>query len=214
MGAEETSDPLLSSMEQSGGERDDSTHHHHHDERHSSQVSFHNLPENPPTTMQQQDPMNAHIRRSVVRRESFVVQYMKTSGPPQITFLMMLVAIGLGSTIGVVPAVMTDRFARLQHDYDGPDCSTYETLFKPTACFQGSADAQTAAATSNLISNVLTFVTSSLIGSLSDEYGRRGMFWPILMVTWMWENFLSIDLIAQRIQVSSSSACVSQHCPL
>jgi len=39
----------------------------------------------------------------------------------------------------------------------------------------GSADAQTAAASANLISNGLTFITSSLIGSLSDQYGRKGI---------------------------------------
>jgi DHA1 family tetracycline resistance protein-like MFS transporter len=88
---------------------------------------------------------------------------------------MVLVAMGLGSTIGVVPAVMTDRFARLNHGYDDPamDCSDYRTDDKPQACWLGSADAQTAVATSNLISNALTFLTSSMMGSLSDEYGRK-----------------------------------------
>jgi hypothetical protein len=126
--------------------------------------------------LQQLDP-NEPIRRSVVRRESFIVQFAKTKGPPQITLLMMLVAIGLGSTIGVVPAVMSDRFARLNHGYVGEaDCSSFATTLgeKPEACFLGSADAQTAAASSNLVSNVLTFLTSSLIGSMSDEHGRRG----------------------------------------
>jgi hypothetical protein len=104
------------------------------------------------------------------------VQFAKTKGPPQITLLMMLVAIGLGSTIGVVPAVMSDRFARLNHGYvDEADCSSFATLGeKPEAYFLRSADAQTAAASSNLVSNVLTFLTSSLIGSLGDEHGRRG----------------------------------------
>jgi hypothetical protein len=125
--------------------------------------------------MQSLDP-NPRIRRSVIRRESFIVQFAKTKGPPQITFLMMLVAIGLGSTIGVVPAVMIDRFARVNHGYgqDEPDCSSYGISDKPEACYLGSADAQSAVATSNLISNVLTFLTSSLIGSLSDEHGRKG----------------------------------------
>jgi hypothetical protein len=38
----------------------------------------------------------------------------------------------------------------------------------------GSADAQTAAAVSELVANTLTFITSSLIGSMSDVHGRRG----------------------------------------
>lgn len=105
------------------------------------------------------------------------MQFAKTKGPPQITFLMMLVAIGLGSTIGVVPAVMTDRFARLNHGYtDEAECSSFTTIGeKPEACFLGSDDAQTAAANCHLVSNVLTFLTSSLIGSLSDEHGRKGI---------------------------------------
>jgi hypothetical protein len=138
-------------------------------ERRRSSVQF--------STLQQIDPNEPIRRRSVLRRESFIVQFAKTKGPPQITFLMMLVAIGLGSTIGVVPAVMTDRFARLNHGYSGEQfCSSYDIKNgdKPEACFLGSADAQTAVASSNLISNVLTFVTSSVIGSLSDEHGRRG----------------------------------------
>jgi len=116
----------------------------------------------------------------VGRRKSFIVEFSQTNGPPQIAGLMMLIAIGLGCTIGVVPAVMTDRFARLSHGYDLPErcwefTSPNSLEDKPEECFLGSADAQTAVSTSNLISNVLTFVSSSLIGSLSDEYGRRGI---------------------------------------
>jgi hypothetical protein len=138
-------------------------------ERRRSSVHF--------STLQQIDPNEPIRRRSLLRRESFIVQFAKTKGPPQITFLMMLIAIGLGSTIGVVPAVMTDRFARLNHGYSGDeDCSAFgiNSGDKPEACFLGSADAQTAVTSSNLISNVLTFVTSSVIGSLSDEHGRKG----------------------------------------
>mmetsp|Transcript_26658 Transcript_26658/g.63564 ORF Transcript_26658/g.63564 Transcript_26658/m.63564 type:complete len:676 (-) Transcript_26658:121-2148(-) len=115
----------------------------------------------------------------VGRRKSFIVEFSQTKGPPQIAGLMMLIAIGLGCTIGVVPAVMTDRFARLSHGYDSSErCWEFtspNSEDKPGECFLGSADAQTAVSTSNLISNVLTFVSSSLIGSLSDEYGRRGI---------------------------------------
>lgn len=110
------------------------------------------------------------------KRDSFIVEFAKTKGPPQITILMVLVSIGAGSTIGVVPAVMADRFARLNHGYDSvKDCSSYTSMTdKPEACLLGFDDAQNAAASSNLVSNVLTFFSSSLVGSLSDEYGRRG----------------------------------------
>jgi hypothetical protein len=38
----------------------------------------------------------------------------------------------------------------------------------------GSGDAQNVAAWENFVSNSLTFITSSVIGSISDERGRRG----------------------------------------
>ena len=152
-------EPLLSSQDQDNDVAE---------RRRSSRVQF--------SQMQSLDSTPGNVRASVYRRESFIVQFAKTKGPPQITFLMMLIAIGLGCTIGVVPAVMSDRFARLNHSYeDDADCSSYHDVSsKPMACFAGSADAQSAAASSNLISNALTFLTSSLIGSLSDEYGRKG----------------------------------------
>jgi hypothetical protein len=70
---------------------------------------------------------------------------------------------------------MTDRYARLNHGYsDERDCADYAMGEKPQECLDGSADAQYAVAIESLISNGFTFLTSSLIGSLSDEYGRKG----------------------------------------
>jgi len=115
----------------------------------------------------------------VNRRRSFIVQFSEMKGPPQIALLLTLLAIGLGSTIGVVPAIMGDRFARLGHGYEGEaHCSSFTDNNKPEACFLGGSDAQAAASTANLISNSLTFLTASLTGSLSDEYGRKA---PLLM---------------------------------
>jgi len=125
----------------------------------------------------------------VDRRKSFIVEFSRMKGPPQIAFLMALLAIGLGSTMGVVPAIMTDRFARLNHGYNlEANCDSYSTtttstntisntnlnIDKPNACFLGSSDAQAAASVANLIQNSLTFMTASLMGSVSDEYGRKG----------------------------------------
>lgn len=116
----------------------------------------------------------------VNRRRSFLVQFTEMKGPPQIALLMVLLAIGLGSTIGVVPAVMGDRFARLHHGYKGDaHCSSFtDNVSKPEACFLGSSEAQAVASVANLVSNVFTFMSASLIGSLSDEYGRKG---PLLL---------------------------------
>mmetsp|Transcript_14496 Transcript_14496/g.33747 ORF Transcript_14496/g.33747 Transcript_14496/m.33747 type:complete len:601 (+) Transcript_14496:224-2026(+) len=114
------------------------------------------------------------------RRSSFLVEFGNMDGPPQIAMLMILLAIGLGSTIGVVPAIMGDRFARIRHGYDGEaHCGSFEIAEeKPEACFAGGADAQAAASISNLWNNGLTFLTGSLTGSLSDEHGRKG---PLLI---------------------------------
>jgi DHA1 family tetracycline resistance protein-like MFS transporter len=118
-------------------------------------------------------------RLSQLRRESFLVEYSRLQGPPQISFVLMLIALGLGSTIGVVPSVMSDRFARLDHSYDGnDDCSSFPTgTTKPEECLEGFGDAQSAVSFSNLVSNIFTFLFSSLLGSLSDEHGRK----PFLM---------------------------------
>lgn len=74
-----------------------------------------------------------------------------------------------------VPAVMSDRYARLSHGYDGEKCYTFSMEEKPQACLLGSAQAQNTVAIEQLVSNGLTFFTSSLVGSLSDEHGRRGI---------------------------------------
>lgn len=124
-------------------------------------------------TMNQLDP-NELARRSILRRKSFLVEFLDTKGSPQILIVMLLIAIGFGATIGVVPAVTTDRYARLNHGYeDARDCSAW--VIKPDACLAGSSDAQNAAAIESLVSNIFTFILSSLLGAISDEVGRRGM---------------------------------------
>ncbi|CAB9510394.1 Hippocampus abundant transcript-like protein 1 [Seminavis robusta] len=127
-------------------------------------------------SMENLDPFEPIQRRSIFHRESFLMQFASKKGPRAIFLLLMCLALGVGSTIGVVPAVMTDRYARLQHGYDDPtDCADYDMNSKPQECLDGSADAQNIHAIGNLISNILTFTTSSLMGSLSDEYGRRSL---------------------------------------
>jgi len=123
------------------------------------------------------DPVVAdRTMNSTLRRESFIQEFTKSKGPPQIVILCILLALGFGSTIGVVPSVMTDRYARLHHGYTlQQDCAEYAMGDeKPQACLDGSADAQNSVALEQMVSNTLTFFTSSLVGSLSDEYGRKG----------------------------------------
>eukprot|EP00537_Pseudo-nitzschia_pungens_P004390 CAMPEP_0172362530 /NCGR_PEP_ID=MMETSP1060-20121228/6126_1 /TAXON_ID=37318 /ORGANISM="Pseudo-nitzschia pungens, Strain cf. cingulata" /LENGTH=655 /DNA_ID=CAMNT_0013085063 /DNA_START=360 /DNA_END=2327 /DNA_ORIENTATION=+ len=119
-------------------------------------------------------------RSSSSSSSPFWVEFCELDGPPQIALLMVLVALGVGSTIGIVPSLMADRFARLRHgfDDDSTDCSDYSLENRPRACTLGNSDAQAAASLSSLINNVLTFLTASLMGSLSDEWGRKG---PLLV---------------------------------
>ena len=107
-------------------------------------------------------------------RKSFVQSFISSKGPPQIVALVILLALGFGSVIGVVPQIMADRYARLHHGYQGNKlCGDFPMQEKPQACLEGSADAQNAVAIEQLISNGLTFLTSSLVGSISDQYGRK-----------------------------------------
>jgi len=126
--------------------------------------------------MDQIDPNEPVLRRSIYRRESFLVQFATSKGPPQIVLLILLLALGFGSTIGVVPAVVADRYARLNHGFDADqNCADFGRGDKPLECLNGSADAQNAAAFANLVSSTLTFITSSVVGSISDEKGRKGV---------------------------------------
>jgi hypothetical protein len=126
-------------------------------------------------TMTAIDPYEHLERRSIYRRKSFLMEFVDKKGPPQILILCVLLALGFGSTVGVVPAVMSDRYARLNHGYDDPtECAKWSIEDKPHECLLGSADAQNAAAYESLVSNMFTFITSSMIGSISDEIGRKG----------------------------------------
>ena len=86
---------------------------------------------------------------------NFVKHFSTSNGPPQLLFICFMLALASGCTVGVVrsdncsvikssalfvdydpfffifffqiPAVMTDRFARKNHDYDGMDCFAFST---------------------------------------------------------------------------------------
>jgi hypothetical protein len=56
----------------------------------------------PHLSITQLDPYQSAPRLSVLRRESFIMDFATSKGPPQIVFLCMLLAMGFGATIGVV----------------------------------------------------------------------------------------------------------------
>ena len=110
--------------------------------------------------------------------QTFLSFFWNTKGPMQIFFMSMMFAFSLGSTIAVVPAVITDRYAQIHHGYAGDkSCSEYGKNDMPLPCIDGSADAQTATVLVSTISNIATFLSSALIGSFSDQYGRRSKFY-------------------------------------
>lgn len=52
--------------------------------------------------MQRFEPADAPAVEGIARSKSFIQEFVASKGPPQIVILMMLLALGLGSTIGVV----------------------------------------------------------------------------------------------------------------
>lgn len=106
---------------------------------------------------------------------SFLRYFLTSSGPPQIITICLINALAIGSTVGVVPAVAEDRYARLNHGYTGQPCLEIKMGERPHECLLGNDDAQNSAAMTSFISHALTFSTSSLVGSISDERGRRGL---------------------------------------
>jgi hypothetical protein len=118
--------------------------------------------------------------------KGFFLEFMTAQGPPQITLILILLAFSFGSTVGIVPAVMSDRFARLYYGYnEEPLCSTYyytatnssihnnnyenidsnyinesaaaTAAAAAAACHAGYSMAQNALATEMLVAHGLTF---------------------------------------------------------
>jgi hypothetical protein len=63
----------------------------------------------PHLSMEELDPYESVARASVLRRESFIAEFAKSRGPPQIVIIIMLLALGFGSTIGVVSCSMQSK---------------------------------------------------------------------------------------------------------
>lgn len=91
-----------------------------------------------------------------------------------VTFIInIFLSFGLGCTVGIVPEILSDRYARIYHNYDGPECSTFQYDVMPEACEHGADDAQSAQAMGTLFQNLLTLFFSPVVGSMSDVHGRR-----------------------------------------
>lgn len=123
---------------------------------------------------------------------------LSTPGFCQILILCALLSYSIGCTLGVIPDVMADRYARLQHGYDGPDCASFDRIDKPVACQQGADEAQSAVAWATCFQNILTLFSSTTVGSVSDARGRR-----YIMILSMFLSMLSpAVLVAMQIVAS------------
>jgi len=106
---------------------------------------------------------------------SFLAFFLRSAGPPQVLLLSALSALAIGCTMGVVPPTMTTQYARINHGLDlMSDCTAGGTE-SSQACRDGNDEALTAASVASFASNMIIFCTSSLVGSISDEVGRRRM---------------------------------------
>jgi DHA1 family tetracycline resistance protein-like MFS transporter len=119
------------------------------------------------------DEQIEHVQGTNIGYVDFFKVFFAAKGAPQILLLGFLLSFGFGSIIGVVPAVLSDRFARIHHGYDGPNCSDFDRSQKPDACQQGADDAQAAVVLTTFIQNMLTLVCNTTVGSVSDARGRR-----------------------------------------
>lgn len=129
--------------------------------------------------------------------------FFTSKGAPQVLLLSFLLSFGVGTTIGVVPDVLSDKYARIHHGYDGSHCSDFDRLLKPLPCQQGADDAQAAVALFTFVQNILTLVSNTTVGSVSDVRGRRGIM--ILSV------FLSILSPAVSATGHLINACTVRH---
>ena len=103
----------------------------------------------------------------------FLSTFVSSKPAVHLLVIAFFMAMGVGSTVGVVPALMADRYARLHHGYTGEEnCFSYPEN-KPDACVEGANDSQEAAAMTTLATNIFTLFCNSVIGSMSDTYGRR-----------------------------------------
>lgn len=125
--------------------------------------------------------------------KAFLKDSLNSKAVVSALLVSVLLSFSLGLTVGIVPEILTDRYARIYHGYgsvpssdgkgDGlqplPPCWNYEISNMPEACRMGADDAQTGSAYGMLVQNLLTFFFNAVLGSYSDKEGRR----PLLLIS-------------------------------
>lgn len=133
--------------------------------------------------------------------------FFTSKGAPQVLILSFLLSVGVGTTIGVVPDVLSDTYARIHHAYDGSShCSDFDRSHKPPPCQQGADDAQAAVALFTFLQNILTLISNTTIGSVSDARGRRG-----IMILSMLLSILSPVVSATGYNFINAGPLCSRH---
>jgi len=123
------------------------------------------------------------------------------SAPVIILLVGFLTALGIGSLIGVIPQVTTQRYAELYFGYGARQqdemvemCNSI-TIYNnsssssaqqqqqqqqqqqaPLACIRGAEYAQSMASYAALARYTLALLSNSVAGSYTDKHGRRGAF--------------------------------------
>jgi DHA1 family tetracycline resistance protein-like MFS transporter len=110
-----------------------------------------------------------------------------------ILLISVIFAFGIGCVIGLVPAVLVQRYASL-HGFQG-NCMNYDV--KPEVCQSASDQAQFAASVSNVVTYVIMLISNPVVGSISDTRGRR----PVIILS------LALQCIPSSVFV------LLQHCP-
>lgn len=120
----------------------------------------------------------AHVyrrRSSLQVYRTFLGEFYASTGGWLLIVLGFLISLGIGSLIGVVPRVATQRFAEINYGLEkGILCSSFSSDDLPLACVKAAAYAQSAASYSALARNLMGLFLNSFAGSYSDTHGRRG----------------------------------------
>jgi DHA1 family tetracycline resistance protein-like MFS transporter len=168
------------------------------------------------TREEEEEPKNSFV--TGLRR--FLLDSIRSKAVFPAFFISVLLSFSIGLTVGIVPEVLTDRYARLYHGYDaGADnhanatysetgeggdyrglqplqhCWEYDTDSMPEACVLGADDAQTGSAYGMLVQNLLTLFFNAVVGSYSDEKGRR----PLLLVSIFLNTLVPVSVVALEV---------------
>ena len=104
----------------------------------------------------------------------FIISFVRSDvGLPALS-VSVCISFCLGTTVAIVPEIISDRYARLYHGLQGETlCSDYDKNLLPAACILGQDDAQTGSAWGSFFKSGFIFVFNPIIGSHSDVHGRR-----------------------------------------